>query len=257
MLRTQGVPTRIVLGYRGYETGDAEGEYEVRQYQAHSWVEALIQRPGADRPTWHWLTLDPTPATEDAEEADFQWGNWWEAARSNMALFFKNFIVEYDADQQDRARSVLGQVRWQAVGIPVRDSLLGPSGDDWVRAGVILSAAVGACLSGRWLLRRRARRAEPVDPATALYRRLLDLFARHLGARPQVGQTPREFAAVAAARLESLPGARDLAGLPAHAADVYYRARYGGRPPEAGERRALADRLDRLETALAAAAATG
>ena len=54
MLRSIGIPSRIVTGFYGGEM-NSYGEYMiVRQSNAHSWVEALINRK--------WLRFDPTPA---------------------------------------------------------------------------------------------------------------------------------------------------------------------------------------------------
>ena len=62
MLRTQGIPARLVKGFHGLElTGD--GQYLVRQRHAHSWVEALVPRAGGGREL-DWLLLDPSPAFE-------------------------------------------------------------------------------------------------------------------------------------------------------------------------------------------------
>src|SRR5262249_45390874 len=73
MLRSQGIPSRIVLGYRGADEV-SDGKYEVRAAMAHSWVEAMIPRKRPDGETaWHWLTLDPTPATEAAAAAPSRW----------------------------------------------------------------------------------------------------------------------------------------------------------------------------------------
>src|SRR5207248_10075954 len=47
MLRSQGIPARVVLGYQGAED-QGEGLYYVRQSHAHSWVEAMIQRTERD-----------------------------------------------------------------------------------------------------------------------------------------------------------------------------------------------------------------
>ena len=54
MLRTLDVPSRIVTGYYGGDKNEYGGYIIVRQSNAHSWVEALID----DR----WKTFDPTPA---------------------------------------------------------------------------------------------------------------------------------------------------------------------------------------------------
>jgi transglutaminase-like putative cysteine protease len=254
MLRTQGVPTRIVLGYHGLEPDDdhpGSGVYFVRQCYAHSWVEALVRRDEDGQRVWRWLTLDPTPAGEDAAAAEFQWGNWWEAARTGVSALFKNFIVEYDADQQDRAYTALGRVEWGWWPRAALDRFLGPDRNDWRRAAVISLGLLGAALvARRWWRRGRAAAAEPADPAPAFYRRFLDLAARHLGLRPQGGQTPTEFAAAAGARLRAAPATHDLADLPGEAAALYYQVRYGGRPLDAAAWGALDARLDRLAASL-------
>src|SRR3954466_2200034 len=105
MLRSVGVPTRIVLGFRGFETA-GDGLYEVLQCHAHAWVEALIVRPRGqpDESKWRWLTLDPTPAGDDTAGGEFIWAQLWEQLRQQSAGWFKNFVIEYDADQQERAR---------------------------------------------------------------------------------------------------------------------------------------------------------
>ncbi len=42
ILRSQGIPARFVIGFKGFET-QGQGKYVVRQSQAHAWVEALIR----------------------------------------------------------------------------------------------------------------------------------------------------------------------------------------------------------------------
>src|SRR5262249_9554344 len=62
MLRSLGIPCQLVSGYRGVELR-SDGTYEVRQCQAHTWVEAIIERRDADpahgmrggRRHFHWL----------------------------------------------------------------------------------------------------------------------------------------------------------------------------------------------------------
>jgi hypothetical protein len=69
MLRSQGIPARMIVGYRGGDFNSLGSYYQVRQKHAHAWVEALL--PGADVPYWEvagdkstagvWYRLDPTP----------------------------------------------------------------------------------------------------------------------------------------------------------------------------------------------------
>ena len=55
MLRTLGIPSRVVNGFRSDEFNDITGNYVVRAKDAHSWVEAYF-------PGYGWQTFDPTPA---------------------------------------------------------------------------------------------------------------------------------------------------------------------------------------------------
>ena len=53
MLRSVGVPSRIVLGYMGGEKNKHGDYYSVYQYDAHAWVEYWLEGKG-------WLRVDPT-----------------------------------------------------------------------------------------------------------------------------------------------------------------------------------------------------
>lgn len=252
MLRAVGVPTRIVLGYRGYET-TGDGQYEILQCHAHSWVEAMIVRPPTrpEESRWRWLTLDPTPQTEDVGGEEFSFGQWWEFTRQQFGTLFKNFVIEYDADQQERAKYAVTRGGW-AVHPRLKQVVLGPGGDDWGRASLIGVAGLGAVLVG-WRAVRRWRRPAPAtaDAGTAFYDRLVATLRRAFGVGPAAAETPGEFAASAGARLGADAATREVADLPAEAAGLYYRVRFGDRPLTAAERQAVDGRLDRLDQALA------
>jgi hypothetical protein len=57
LLRTIGIPTRVVSGYRGGEWSDRDQSYIIRQNMAHMWVEVYFIDYG-------WVTFDPTPEIE-------------------------------------------------------------------------------------------------------------------------------------------------------------------------------------------------
>jgi hypothetical protein len=256
MLRAVGVPTKAVLGYRGYET-TGNGVYEVLQCHAHSWVEAFILRPGAkptDPPEWRLLTLDPTPSGDDAG-TKFDWAQWWESARQNAASLFKNFIIDYDADQQQRTRYAMSQTGWWWTARWTWQLILGDQENDWARALMFASGVTAIVLGVRFLIRRwRARRALRADPAPAFYHRLLAALGRWLGLTPRRGQTPGEFAAAAGGRLRAAAATRDVADVPAETAALYYRVRFGNRPLAPAELQNLIAGLKRLESATARAA---
>ena len=54
MLRSQGIPARLVTGFLGGEYNPFEGYYIVRESNAHAWVEACMPGEG-------WRIFDPTP----------------------------------------------------------------------------------------------------------------------------------------------------------------------------------------------------
>lgn len=253
MLRSVGVPTRVVLGFRGFETA-GDGVYEVQQCHAHSWVEALILRtpsnPGES--PWHWLTLDPSPLVEEVAAGDVSWGQWWETTRQQVNGWFKNFIIEYDADQQERARYAVTKSEWVFPAV-VRRALLGPDGRDWGRASLMTVAALAVVFATRRGLRRWRKAGVPkgADATNGLYARLVALGSRALGRGPRTGETAGEFADAAGDELRTSPDMRPVADIPADTAAVYYRVRFGDRPLAAEERQAVDDRLRDLDAALA------
>ncbi|MCO6459222.1 MAG: DUF3488 domain-containing protein [Pirellulaceae bacterium] len=79
MLRSQGIPARIVVGYRGGELNKLGGYLQVRQNSAHAWVEAFIRREDlppailaeADQYlAGAWMRLDPTPSATAGSRND-------------------------------------------------------------------------------------------------------------------------------------------------------------------------------------------
>jgi transglutaminase-like putative cysteine protease len=54
LLRSQGIPARLVTGFLGAELNRLEGYHVVRQSNAHAWVEAYVPESG-------WTLFDPTP----------------------------------------------------------------------------------------------------------------------------------------------------------------------------------------------------
>lgn len=70
MLRSQGIPARLVVGYLGGDYNRVGHYFQVRQLHAHAWVEAYLEpdqvpeyaEAGRDEaPHGAWLRLDPTP----------------------------------------------------------------------------------------------------------------------------------------------------------------------------------------------------
>src|SRR4029077_8295205 len=62
LLRADGIPTRIVTGYGPGDRNPLTGYWEVRQSDAHAWVEVYYPNAG-------WLADDPTFGVPEAQTA--------------------------------------------------------------------------------------------------------------------------------------------------------------------------------------------
>lgn len=94
MLRTKGIPARVVNGFLPGEYNAAAGAYTVRQSDAHSWVEVYFPENRI------WVTFDPTPMAGRVEPISegfaAQLGKYAEA----LELFWFQYVVGYDQQEQ-------------------------------------------------------------------------------------------------------------------------------------------------------------
>src|SRR5262249_52370688 len=216
MLRTLGVPSRVVNGFQRGEWNPYGQYYIVRYYDAHSWVEAYIPEVG-------WLTFDPTPrATVDVLANRTPTFLYLDALR----LQWHRYVVNWTLRDQIRAvQSVqlrLASLRGWSGGVdPEMRGQLEQAG------ALALVVAVGVVGTFAWRYRRGGPRSSR-GRAPSFYRRALRAAARR-GLRPSMGGTAREFSA----RVADLGPAP--AGAFARVTTLYERARFGGPPPSAVE----------------------
>jgi hypothetical protein len=198
MLRTVGVPARVVNGFQRGEW-NPYGEYvAVRLSDAHSWVEAWIGGAG-------WVTFDASPRSEAAASGG-RVGLYLDALRMRWYRYVVNWSLK---DQVDLASSIRHTARRLRPEWPTLSA--------WPRPNASLvigvSAAVALVVAWRWrrgdgVARRRVGRRDVPD----FYRRALRLLARR-GVRPAPHETAREFCA----RIQAeIPAWRDAAGVLAH-----------------------------------------
>lgn len=170
MLRSQGIPCRVVTGYLASEIDDGSGELVIRRRDAHAWAEVWS---GSD-----WRTIDPTPSAE-MEEAQQQAssGTLQDALTWLRAAW--NTLTGFDGEAQVRL--------WRFVTAI-------PGAVARTLADNALTASVLALLLGAWLVVRN--RSGLQQPAAI---RDLHRAVRRCGLKPVPGETPRELLERAAA----------------------------------------------------------
>jgi transglutaminase-like putative cysteine protease len=205
MLRTQGIPSRVVNGFRGGEFNDVSSQYVVRASNAHSWVEAYFPGRG-------WVSFDPTPAGPG--EMHTGWSRlllYVDAAAS----FWREWVISYDVGHQrllgQEARRSSRQMllemqhwargKYASIMMMVRRTSRRMAHEPvgWTLGG-ILSAGLLLLLaaSGKlWRMLRTWRLANSPDrspsaAATIWYQRMLRKAAKQ-GWRKSPVQTPAEF----------------------------------------------------------------
>jgi transglutaminase-like putative cysteine protease len=205
MLRSLGIPSRVVNGFRSDEFNDLTGNYVVRAKDAHSWVEAYF-------PGYGWQTFDPTPSGASGTP---QGWNRLALYIDAMASFWRDWIVSYDSSHQ----YVLGQAAvsgtrgvWEGARKWARshyESML-----KWARRSqdrvehspgrwAVVGAGVALCLLLLGNLRRIVRllhekwlqahpERSPEQAAAMWYERMARTVSRR-GVQKAPAHTPREF----------------------------------------------------------------
>jgi protein-glutamine gamma-glutamyltransferase len=237
MLRTLGIPSRVVNGFRSDEFNDITGRYVVRAKDAHSWVEAYF-------PGYGWQTFDPTPAAGVGTPQG--WGRlalYLDAAAS----FWRDWVITYDSSNQYvLTRGAINTSRgvWEAARRWARQryaSML-----TWARrsqervenaprrwmligGGVVLALAwlanlgrMARFLHENWLGSHPER--SPEQAAAIWYQRMTRVLARE-GIGKSAAETPQEFAGKIRNLRLRLPVE--------HFTNVYESARFGNSSQDA------------------------
>jgi len=160
LLRAAGVPARLVTGYTTGSYNVFTGYYEVRNSDAHAWVEMF--QPGAG-----WIEFEATPSFAPASDIAGRPVGQWLAA--------------------DAASWVAGMIVQAAHRLPV-----GRVGAKAGAAGVLVGAALLAGMLGGLRFRRHHRRSRGI--VERRYAAMLQALARR-GFTRRAAMTPSEFAA--------------------------------------------------------------
>ena len=151
LLRSAGVPARVVNGFHGGDYNPAGDYFIVRQRHAHSWVEVYF--PGLG-----WQLFDPTPtASSPGDQAQLRFTALVQGWLDIAGVRWRRLVLEYDqADQFGALDRGLRQLASHDVLVPDLGlpglELDTPDGDlargllPWLLAAVLLALA----MAGGW-----------------------------------------------------------------------------------------------------------
>jgi protein-glutamine gamma-glutamyltransferase len=181
MLRSLGIPARVVNGFQRGEWNPYGEYFMVRYLDAHSWVEAYLPAAG-------WTTFDPSPRG-GADTA---------VSRAPMLLYLDalrmrwyRYVVSWGLEDQVAAAARMRR-RAASMWAPPLGWLRHPAS---VPSPVVLTAVAAVLLIGLSLIRHgRLHRplARPAHDVPRFYARALRILAGR-GLRPAAGETAREF----------------------------------------------------------------
>ena len=236
MLRSIGIPSRVVNGFRGGEFNDLSGKYLIRARDAHSWVEAYFAGEG-------WISFDPTPAASIPGVGASRFALYMDA----MTSFWREWVVNYDFAHQRSlgengartARIWISRLRRSITKPYARVLHAAHSIQGSASRGVGTELRVAIGLVGFLLLLANVRRLQsciqqsswkhspskaPRQSASLWYERMTKTLSRR-GWSKAPGQTPSEFS-------EEIPDSvvrKSVANFTHH----YERARFSGSAEDA------------------------
>jgi transglutaminase-like putative cysteine protease len=253
MLRSQGIPARLVTGFLGGEYNPFEGYFIVRESNAHAWVEAWIEGEG-------WQVFDPTPPA--GRPAGGGEGVWLLTQQAWDYVLFRwdRYVLTYGVYDQLRFFGGLHELWadfWKffdrrdkaASPRPEPAATAAPALPEQGRAGrkgwpfdVPLPVALGLTLVAAGVFVAWLRLRPPLT-ATMAYRRLRRRLGRS-GAPIPESVPPLRLGEEAAARYPAAAGplGRVIA--------FYLRESFGGEPLREDEREVLKSALEEAERGL-------
>jgi len=227
LMRSAGIPARVVTGYQGGELNPVDNIITVRQSDAHAWAEVFLGPRG-------WVRVDPTAAAVPGRVES----GLARAVPQNAALpLMMRQELEWLRGMRDRWEAVAHKWNVWVLGYnPERQrelmSLAGMRDADWRTLTAVLFSFLGVMtlILLAWSLRRMAR----PDPVQKAWRTFCQKLAKR-GVERAAHEGPRDYATRAA---RAIPAARvSILRIGA----LYIGLRYGADPSASG-----ATRLRRL-----------
>ena len=186
LMRSAGVPARVVLGYQGGELNPVDGTLVVRQSDAHAWAEVWLERRG-------WVRIDPTAA---AAPKRINEGLVASLPAGDPLPFIARVDAQWLRSLRNRAEAISHTWNTWVLGYNAqrqRDLLTNLGFDpDWRSMTALLAAGVAAWQGVVWVALFRNRRRLSVTERS--WQNLVKKLQRH-GLTPEPSEGPIAFAA--------------------------------------------------------------
>lgn len=234
MLRSLGIPARVVNGYLGGEWNPYGEYYIIRQSNAHSWVEAYFSDRG-------WVTLDATPSLLGLSPDGFfiSLSHFLDFVKLRWHSHVINFSLR---DQYEILAALRRPHQWFTPdfrGLAPRRLSKSFQAGDFRRIGLATLLLAGALFALLWLRKNRRKKLfaqASTWQATERYSRFLALLKKK-GIKKEPFETPDEFCGKAELQRSEL--AREFT-------DLYQKARFSSLKDTAGELQRMDQILLRL-----------
>ncbi len=283
LLRQQGIPSRIVVGYRPTEF-NSFGYFRVRQADAHAWVEAMFSRDelqGTELEPWltpggghYWVRFDPTPASEGrdlnireqpGQAIDFAEKLWKDYVVDAQKISGENSLYAPMSGSGENAyENLMANLEALRTRIESGGLFNGTQGIHFAWPIAFFVIAVGSLAVGAWRLsvwlprwapnlasRLGLTRTELAQVKEPFYARCLHLLSQS-GLKRSASQTPFEFTSSAASLLSqhaSTPASAKTPQALNLLTGLYYRLRFGTSSSlTEDEQRLVAAALNEIET---------
>jgi transglutaminase-like putative cysteine protease len=218
LMRSAGIPARVVTGYQGGEYNPVGNYWLIRQADAHAWAEVWLPDTG-------WLRVDPTAAVaperiEHALDLDLQAAG----APARFRLVETGLLVHSWRRLQFAVDAVNNHWnQWVLSYGPQRQlellAALGYKQVSWREMALTLLLLTSGCLLGiaLWML---VKKPGPSDPVLQAWQRFCTRLAR-VGTRRRASEGPRDFAR------RAMAAHPELAAQVRSITELYIRLRYG------------------------------
>jgi hypothetical protein len=259
MLRSLGIPCRIVIGFRGSVWNEASKMHEVRGFHAHAWVEALLSEQNLTslttdgtrfRARLGWRALDPTPISDATGSRRSYLANNFSFVRSLWEFFILDFA---GPEQRRKFRELFTNLGGDQLVAWWKQLSWGDV--IWI-SGTLVATVTFLLTFGRklwrYLLAQLAKsQGRQLDGSiyVPFFAQLMRLLRRY-NLRREPAQTPAEFIEALTTRLQAAPATALVSHVPREVVESYYAVRFGQTPLEPSLTDKMKQKIDALEEAL-------